>query len=599
MRLDTPYFWEQNTVVRRARPTFMFLTLKAKGFFSALFLLLIAMPAAIAAVPRADASSVTVTNGPLGTIRGVVRDLDGSPIAEATVAIFRTGTSRLLKQVTSSSDGSFLAKILPGTYTVLAVAQGFNPTYLFDVEVVRAADVTYGFKLERSGSGDTLPEKRIDRNSSKWRIRAAQTQRSIYQNQEGDSPIAEDEAASLETENALNRKPQSAVETYFASSESGNFSGLNFAALLPLSKNAEFVVAGQTGTGRIAPQRFEVDLKLRPNATHQFRFNSSAGWLGNITTAVPNKEKPLGQLSFQALDEWSIREGIVLVYGIDYSRFVGASNDSSISPRLGLQYDINSRTRFHSALTTQTQEKTWSQAIEFEGESVAFAAPIAVDDFRLVSDKPQMNKARRLEFGIERVLDNTSSIDANVFLDSSLGRGVGLNSFSFDSLGGDGFGDFVADQQGKAQGISIVYTKRVNKVLTGTTGYSFGNGQKLAGGAISDPSHVFENSFFQSFFAQLAADLKTGTSVKTIFRLSPQATVFAIDPFKGRLAIYDPGLSVLVTQSLPTFGLPLRAQAILDGRNLFDFQSSIFTEEGGLKLTGWQRMLRGGIQVRF
>jgi hypothetical protein len=31
----------------------------------------------------------------------------------------------------------------------------------------------------------------------------------------------------------------------------------------------------------------------------------------------------------------------------------------------------------------------------------------------------------------------------------------------------------------------------------------------------------------------VAADMKTGTSVRTIFRLSPQATVFAIDPFKG------------------------------------------------------------------
>ena len=98
--------------------------------------------------------------------------------------------------------------------------------------------------------------------------------------------------------------------------------------------------------------------------------------------------------------------------------------------------------------------------------------------------------------------------------------------------------------------------------------------------------HVFEGDFFQSFFGQLAVDLKTGTSVKTIFRLSPQATVFAIDPFKGRLAIYDPGLSILVTQNLPTFGLPLRATAMVDARNIFDFQSSVSGEDGSLRLTG-------------
>jgi hypothetical protein len=139
----------------------------------------------------------------------------------------------------------------------------------------------------------------------------------------------------------------------------------------------------------------------------------------------------------------------------------------------------------------------------------------------------------------------------------------------------------------------------VNDILTASAGYSFGNGQKLSSAAISDPSNVFESDFFQSFFAQVAADLKTGTSVRTIYRLSPQATVFAIDPFKGRLAIYDPGLSVFVTQSLPNLGLPFRAEAIVDARNIFDIQSGLFGDEGSLRLNAQRRMLRGGIQVRF
>jgi hypothetical protein len=189
-------------------------------------------------------------------------------------------------------------------------------------------------------------------------------------------------------------------------------------------------------------------------------------------------------------------------------------------------------------------------------------------------------------------------VEANAFFDTTLGRGVGLNALSFDTLG-DGMADFVADQQGRSQGVRVVYTKRLNDILTATGGYSFGSGQKISEGALTDPGHVFEADFFQSLFCQLAADLRSGTSVKTIYRLSPQATVFAIDPFKGRLAIYDPGLSVMVTQTLPTFGLPLRAQAILDGRNLFDFQSGISSDEGTLKLTSQQRALRGGIQVRF
>ena len=571
-----------------------------KQFLWPALMVLFSVTSGFAATPVSAASVIVESNTTLGIIRGIVRDDGGSPIADASVGIFRAGTSRLLKQVSSASDGSFLAKIIPGTYTVLAVAQGFNPVTLFGVEVGRAADLNYGFKLERSGSGNTLPEKRADRNSSKWRIRAAQMQRSIYQNREGEIPADENDATFTvrsSAETAKNRKGQGVVETYFAGSDGGSYAGLNFATLIPVSENADFIVAGQTGVGKNVPLRLETAYNYRPNNKHQIRLNATAARLGLVSKT--NSEKALGQVGFQALDEWRVREGIILVFGVDYSKYVGAGSDSSLSPRLGLQFDLNSKTRLRTAFTTQTENKSWARALDLEGTSVAFAEPVAIDDLVLVSSKPKMNKSRRLEFGVERILDSRSSVDANVFFDTTLGRGVGINSFSFDTLGTDTFGDFVANQQGRSEGVSLVYSRRLNGPFTASAGYSFGSGQKLSSTAISDPEHIFESGFFQSLFAQFAVDLRTGTSVKTIYRLSPKATVFAIDPFKGKLAIYDPGLSVMVTQSLPNLGLPFRAQAILDARNLFDFQSGISGDEGGLKLSGQRRMLRGGIQVRF
>jgi len=577
-------------------------TTKTKQYFAPVFLLLIAVSATVLAAPPSTPSAITIENNSgLGTIKGVVRDAGGSPIADATVAIFRTGTSKLLKQVTSSRDGSFLARILPGTYTVLAVAQGFNPVTLLGVEVPRATEVNYGFKLERSGSGNTLPEKRLDRSSSKWRIRASQSQRSIYQNRDGKDPVAEAETIA-ETDEPSEEAPekrrgQTVIETYFAGSRQGNSVGVNFATLVPVSRDMEIVFAGQVGKGKNSPQRFETALKFRPSDDHQIRVNGSMARLGNFTAGL--EDKVLGQLSFQASDEWKIRDGVILVLGFDYSRFTGAGSDSSLTPRLGLQYDINSKTRFQTAYTAQTEQKTWAHALDLEGMSVGFTEPVAIDDFVVIERKPMMNKSRRFEFGVERILDNNSSIEANVFFDTTLGRGVGLNNFSFDALGDDGLGDFVANQQGRSSGVRVVYSRRINGIFSTAAGYSFGNGQKLSASAISDPASAFESDFFNSFFAQLVADLKTGTHVKTVFRLSPQATVFAIDPFRGRLAIYDPGLSVLVTQSLPTLGLPIRAQAIVDARNLFDFHAGIFGEEGGIRLNSQGRMFRGGIQVRF
>ncbi len=578
----------------------------ARLCFGPIFLLLLMATGIFAAAPAFHANITIERSGNLGIIRGIVRDEGGTPISDATVAIFRGGTTRLLKQVSSGSDGSFLAKILPGTYTVLAVAQGFNPVTLLGVEVGRAAEVSYGFKLERAGGGNTLPEKRLDRNSSKWRIRAAQSQRSIYQHKEGQTPVEAGTTAENAAETAVddtaddrtpNQKSQTVVETYFAGSKQGGIGGVNFATIVPTGANADVVIAGQTGIGKNAPQRLETAFKFNASPNHQIRLDSSIGSLGNVVFG--KDEKQLGQVSFQALDEWKLREGVILVLGFDYSRFIGAGNDSALSPRIGLQFDLNAKTRFRGAFTSQTEERSWAHSIDLEGQSVAFSEPVSIEDLFVVNGKPQLNKSRRLEFGIERILDNNSSIEANVFLDATLGRGVGLNSFSFDTLGGDGFSAFVANQQGKASGVRVVYNRRINGVFSTSAGYSFGSGQKLSKSAITNPANVFERDFFQSFFAQLAADLKTGTSVKTIFRLSPQATVFAIDPFKGRLAIYDPGLSVMVTQSLPTFGLPVRAQAMVDARNIFDFQSGVFGEEGSLKLNTQRAMLRGGIQVRF
>ena len=548
----------------------------------------------------APATDSIEKNSNLGIIRGIVRDEGGSPIAEASVAIFRNGTTKLLKQVTSGRDGSFLARIIPGTYTVLAVAQGFNAVTLNGVEVGRAADINYGFKLERAGSGNTLPEKRIDKNSSKWRIRAAQMQRAIYQNREGKEPataVVAEEESDDQSDTASRRKGQTVVETYLAASERGNYAGLNFATLVPAGEDLEFVFAAQVGKGRLAPLRFETTTVFRPNADHQLKFTGAAGKLGMVASG--SHEKPLGQVSFQALDEWKIREGIIFVYGVDYSKFLGAGDDSSISPRLGFQFDLNAKTRFRSAFAAQTEEKSWANAIDLEGQSVAFTEPVAIEDLFVVGGKPQMNKSRRVEFGIERIIDNRSSVEANLFLDTTLSRGVGLNVLGFDTLGDDGLSDIVANQQGRAAGFRVVYTRRVNSLLTTSAGYSYGSGQRLSPNAITDPSGIFENDFFQSFFAQLAADLKTGTNVRTIYRLSSRATVFAIDPFKGRLAIYDPGLSVYVTQHIPTLGLPIRATAIVDARNIFDLQSGIFGEEGSLRLNSQRRMLRGGIQVRF
>lgn len=574
-----------------------------------IFVALLAFFTVFVSVPEAAAAETATRKAnaaKLGVIRGKVLDQRGIPIADATIAILRAGTSRILKQVHSASDGSFIAKILPGKYTVLAVAQGFNPETFSDVEVGRFTELNYGFKLERAGSGNTLPERRVDRNNPKWIIRSA-TNRSIYQNQEGELPI-DSETAEFETaelpesgdERRGRRDGQTVVETFVASTNEGVYSGINAATLIPVGEKAELVLVGQTaiGSGQ-APKRVEANLSFRPNDSHQLRLVTSFGTFGTIEGIGNDERETLSQVSVHATDEWRVREGIVLVYGFDYSRFVGAGGDSVLTPRLGLQFDVDAKTRFRSAYTAQTDNRTWAKAIELENAQVLFREPAAMEDIALEDGMPVMRDSRRLEFGIERVLDNSSVLEANVFFDSTLSRGVGFNRLPFDGLGENGITEFVGNQQGNAHGLRVVYTRRLGGRFSTSAGYSFGRGQRLSDTAVSDPADLFERGYFQTFFGSFEADLRTGTNVKTVFRLSPDATVFAIDPFQGRLAIYDPSLSVLVTQNLPTLGLPFRAEAVVDARNLFDFQTGVVTDEGSLRINSQRRMLRGGILVRF
>ena len=116
------------------------------------------------------------------------------------------------------------------------------------------------------------------------------------------------------------RPGRTVVETYFASSSAGNYAGVNVASFVPITENAEIVLAGQASSGKNGPSRIEAQFKFRPNARHQLGF-TAGGRETRDTLTSKNGTRPLGQMSFQALDQWTVREGVVLVFGADYSGF--------------------------------------------------------------------------------------------------------------------------------------------------------------------------------------------------------------------------------------------------------------------------------------
>ena len=544
-----------------------------------------------------DVPTASAKKPSLATVTGAVVDHKGNPVSGAIISLLKDGAAKVVKQTRSDAQGRFMARIAPGRYGISAIANGFNAVVFSSVEVRASQELIYRFNLEPVGSGKTLPERRQDRDDVRWTLRSSQTRRSIFQAQEGeDSDIkaalgiepttadvsgtdtsagSTDQVSEADSQRDSERRMQGIVETYFTSNSNGaSYPAINFALAASAIDGIDFIVAGQTGVGPNAPERLEASTHFRVGERHRLGFAAGAVRFGSPAWAtfvsnqiVPGQSDRLGQFSVRAIDEWIVRDGIVVVLGLDYSRFIGAGGARSLNPRIGVQFDANARTRVRAAYAPGGDEAYTQSIAGFENAQVAFAdvhkRPVAFVDGRAV-----MERSHRLEFGVERVVDNESSFEATAFFDTTTGRGVGFLSTPITAFSGTTGETFinVANQQGASRGMRLVYTRRLSRVWSTSAGYSFGRGQRLSGESFR-PADMFENGFFQTGALQLSGGFDTGTNIRTVLRFSPDATVFAIDPFAGRLAVYDPSLSIQVTQELPSFGLPVRAEAVLDARN--------------------------------
>jgi len=554
----------------------------------------------------------------LATISGTVRDHRGNPLAGALVSLVQEGF-KTVKEARTDKQGNFITKVLPGRYGIKAIANGFSEVVFTEVDVKAQQELVYRFNLEPVGYGNTLPERRRDREDVKWTLRSVHGKRSVFQVNEGEDAtvraVTETEAqvadaapmesapeVPTETKSDSKVKPHGVIESYFASNAFGApYAGMNFAVSTPISDHVELIFSGQTGVGD-APQRFEATSRVRAGDRHRVGITASGVrfatpvWINRLR----DQADLYGQVSLRAVDEWIVRDGIVIVMGLDYARFIGAGGAHAITPRFGVQYDANARTRVKAAFASGGDEDGIQSVASFEDDQVVFRSqpvrPVAFIDGQAV-----LERSHRLEFGVERVLDNHSNVEGTAFFDTTSGRGVGLESgpaSAFSGRAGETFMD-VADQQGSSRGIRVVYTRRLNRVWTASAGYAFGRGQQLSAAGFSSPAELFESGMFQTAALQLGGVFRTGTQVRTVLRFSPEATVFAIDPFAGRLGVYDPSLSIQVTQELPSFGLPVRAEAILDARNLLDAQTSNDNGEILTIIGNSRRSVRGGISVRF
>src|SRR5436305_4871310 len=278
-------------------------------------------------------------SGRVATVSGSVRDNKGNPIAGALVSLIKEGSDEIIKEVRSVADGSFIARIAPGRYTLRAIADGFSAVLFDSVQGRPADEIVYRFNLEPVGNGRNAPERRKDRDSSKWILRSRLVSRTIYQagdcsEETVNAVLAAQQAADdsgnsslddvitragAEDEETRGVRTQGVVETYAATSAGTNrfnFVGLNFAVARPLNDRVDLLLAGQTAAGEGAPQRLETTASLRATNNHLIKLSAAGGVLSNYAPSKSGNGQRLGQLSLRAVDEWVVRDGVVIVLGL-------------------------------------------------------------------------------------------------------------------------------------------------------------------------------------------------------------------------------------------------------------------------------------------
>jgi hypothetical protein len=572
----------------------------------------------------------------LAFITGTVRDEGGAPLAGATVAVLEPRSrGREIKSARTDTQGRFSAGVAPGIYGLRAMAEGFISKST-RVAINSSAKNSYHFALKRK---DTLVQKRGDSDDIRW------ISLSVPSPVMRAAPEGEEEVVELSNDTEA-RKGLMANHSSFhgmaqfmavtssapAGLPSPDFFGTNFVLSGSLGGNFEVAFIGQRGVGDLAPQRLAAIATFRPNAAHQITSMVGYGQVGLYRTPyreidaldeadgglpvrspsrmfnVRPDRTSLDQISVSATDSWQVFRPLLVIYGFDYSRFIGSVNErDSVLPRFAVQYSPSSRLRMSAAVTPGSDQRLNSlESFNSENIQTSFeSAPAEV----AYSDSPILDRSQRFEIGVERAFgEGGASIEASAFYDMISGHAVGLLALPLEaSPETQATFQQVAHQitamNGAARGVRVMFNRRINGHVTASAGYSFGRGSRLDNAPISTiaPSQLFRGGFFQVATAKLDIDFseQTGTRVSTVIRLSPSAVVFAIDPFAGRMSVYDPNINVYVTQELPSFGLPVRWEALVDVRNLLN--QVLGAEDGGLQLASARarRTMRGGLAFRW
>jgi hypothetical protein len=534
---------------------------------------------------------------PLGTIAGLVRDDQGRPIGGALVKLMdSTVAGAMARSILTDQRGNFYARnIIPGTYRLRAEATGYVSA-VKPVEVKSDVVLSLKFELKRIG---TLADQRPDRDDYRWTVRSLP--RPVLRLKGEDEQPAEVAAADNEVLSKA-RPVHGMIQVvsglpFNSLTPASSYVGMNVALAGHAAENLELIFLGQVSAYAGFPSRLQLIASTFPSDTHQLTAKIGYARLQAIGESPGLRD--IDQLSLAVVDSWRVAGPVMVIYGFDLTHFSGRENQWVASPRLGMCLAADKKTRVSADYMPVSAQEAHKQAdFSYEGGQAIIASP---QDLLIAGDGTKPDQSRRLQLAVDRQLDDDSSIEAALFYDEFSGRGVGLLAVPINADRDLKDTWHSITQQGQARGARITIKRDLTSFLSGMVGYSIGRGQKLAPGSGIDPAGLFQDAAFHVLSLRLDANLsRTHTHISSTYRLGSQGALFAIDPFYGRLDVFEPSLNIVLTQEIPDLGiLPGHWEASVDARNLFDQPDGISTDGRSVLLSQTCRSIRGSVSVRF
>ena len=536
-----------------------------------------------------------------GYISGFINDSRGTPLAGVLVTLLDgTFNPRVVKKVTTDGSGQFEIKnLLPGSYALSVSLASYLPLLKPGIEVLAGKMARLNLSLQNLYQEALFVDVARDESSGNDEdirsvLRTASSTRPILRVVESDrEPDAQLNLDSLRPSSPLEQNWRGSVYAYSTAYSAdpdypdvgGAFTEVVF--VKDFNPNSRWLIAGTVSRGGFT--EFDSMVKWRNLNGHNPSLRVSLGMLPYFDSKAPARQGQLQRLNLFNLDfedEVAISEMVTAIYGLELQMTDPSVNVRRVRPRWGFRVRPLPDSQL-SFVRTKSMPKLYRKFPLKVQEDFKFASPFRHN----FGSKMRLGQTEitHTEIVVDQGIDNQSKFILGVYSDEfSPGRRRVQASPGSPS-------------QIFSKGLRIAYKRDLGDRIQTALGYTFGGGAKVSKG-VSD----LNSENYHVMVARLETDLnRSKTQVAASYRWISGISLTVIDPYQEFFESSAPGLSLIVSQTIPYVGrfIPGELEAQFDLLNLFDQYHTDSVENAGefrySEFLQIPRSVRGGIKLKF